>query len=1099
MSTQSLFAPSFFKHHLNTFHLESIENFESKREIINQWIKGLKSGSLKKKETTIDADFMNNFFGEVLGYEHQISKGAWNLEKKYTIPNSGGKEADGVLGYFLSPHQDLFYSQIGQRDLFKNADVRVIIEVKPIGVNLDKKQNRVDRHTPVEQAFTYANKLGANCKWVIVSNYSEIRLYNKNIGEERYEAFFIERLTEEFNLKRFFYLLQYQRLFLKSQNSHVDIFLNERQQHLQSITQKFYAHYKKIRLELFEHLRKENKKYETFPLFLLEKTQKILDRILFICFCQWLQILQGNLLDKVINNAKESFDTNEGKLWDELKGLFKNLDKGSPPLINKFNGGLFREDIELNDLVVTEWALHRVLELRKYDYDNDLTVNILGHIFEQSISDYEEISTKFLPQLDLGGNQSVESEKTLKKDAQRKKEGIFYTPEFITSFIVNEAVGGWLEDKKINFGYYDLPELTIEEKSSLITTKQHTISSKLHDKNTVVDKVNKHLSFWFAYRDALRDIKILDPACGSGAFLVKVFDYLKREGEIVNKAIAELKPGQQSELFDLDRHILNDNIFGVDFNQSSVEISQLSLWLKTADRSKELTTLDNNIQCGNSLIDDKAIAGDLAFDWNIRFKEIMETGGFDVVIGNPPYVSANNMKLSERHYFNTSGKFQLIQGKWDLYILFIELSLRLLNENGYFSMIVPYGLLNQPYAQKIRREIVDKNSLIAISDLHTHKIFSDATVPVCIPLIKKGVTNEQVKIYGMNEDIFFFRFSTDINKYKESEGCMFRTENLLENDSIIQKIKIGSEAIADHFYVSTGAEIHGREQKTNTERTDKTRSKFKSLKREFKVGLKPYIEGSAIPKSRDGRYCFPSFDYYLDYEPNVMRAAKFPELFESPKLILRASSGLVGIIATLDERKIYTSHKCTIIIQRNDLPKNHRKYKEEKSELSLYYLISLLNSRLINFYYGTVYGGFIDVYPENLKAILIKTIPPKEQEPFIKNAKTMLKGKQELEELKQKFLNILISDFKLETLSSPLKNWINLNWSDLDKELKKANLTVRGRLKEEWFERFNHFKDQAIKIQNTLTLTDQDIDEMVYQLYGLTPEERNIVMGNNSN
>jgi type I restriction-modification system DNA methylase subunit len=1080
MSAQPLFSESFWKHNLHTFRLDETLNFEFKQSLISQWINGLKSGVLKKKETTLDADFMNTFFGQILGYEYQISKGVWNLEKKFSVP--GGKEADGVLGYFSAHDQSLIEDREARELNSHYKDVRVVIELKPLGTDLDKKQYRVDKLTPVEQAFNYANKLGRHCKWIIVSNYNEIRLYNKIIGEERFEQFFITALNNEYDLKRFFYLLTFQRLFLLTQKSQVDIDLENRQEHLQNITKKFYDHYKRTRLELFEELRKENG--EKSPLLLLEKTQKILDRILFICFCEGLSIIQAPLLEQVLDNARNSFGLHSGKIWDQLRGLFQSLDKGLPPYINKFNGGLFKKDTDLDNLVVKDWILEQVLNLRKYDYNNDLTVNILGHIFEQSISDYEKISSQFRSQLMLTGGQSVDLDVIYKKDGKRKSEGIYYTPEYITSYIVAEAIGTWLEDKKNELGFYKLPELTEEEKRSLVFTKQNKIASTGRTPKLTVEKVKKHTTFWLSYRDALRNIRVLDPACGSGAFLVKVFDYLKKEAYFINRALAELKPGQQPEIFDLDKQILTNNIFGVDINQASVEITQLSLWLKTADRTKELTTLDQNIQCGNSVISDPIFAKDLAFNWTERFQKIFQEGGFDIIIGNPPYVSANNMSLTDRNYFNKSSSFSLIQGKWDLYLLFVELSISILKGNGIFSMIVPYGFLNQPFASKARHEILEKHALLSIVDLHTHKVFQDATVPVCIPLIRKDSQTDFVKILHLIENSFTSQYSNNIEDYKNSNQNMFRTENLGRSNSLINKIKSAGSTIDEYFYVSTGAEIHGREEKTEGERQTKTRSKFDSLHKEFEEGFKLYIEGSAIPKSREGRYCYPKIDYYLNYQPSLMRAAKFPELFESDKLVVRASSGLVGIIATFDDRKIYTSHKCTIIIKRNSLPEQHSGYKED-SNLSLYYLLALLNSKLINFYYQTVYGGFIDVYPDYLKPLPIKVISEDEQNIFIDSVKALLDRKKNLEDLKNEFLELLNSDFQLEKQTTKLQNWIDLTWKELTEELKKVDRPLKGQDREDWFLRFKRFGEKIENLQKEINGLDNNIDELVYALYDI--------------
>ena len=141
--------------------------------------------------------------------------------------------------------------------------------------------------------------------------------------------------------------------------------------------------------------------------------------------------------------------------------------------------------------------------------------------------------------------------------------------------------------------------------------------------------------FWEAWQDELAAIRLMDPACGSGAFLIEAFDQLHAANQASNDRLQELR-GHRT-LFDLDKRILENNLYGVDLNEEAIEICRLSLWIKTAERGKALTSLDHTIRVGNSIVADPAVHPK-AFDWQTAFPEVFKTGGFDVVVANPPYV-----------------------------------------------------------------------------------------------------------------------------------------------------------------------------------------------------------------------------------------------------------------------------------------------------------------------------------------------------------------------------------------------------------------------------------------------------------------------------
>jgi hypothetical protein len=623
MLYNKIFSEKYLDIKVADYDINKIPNLVEKRNRILTWIKSLNSGRINRtKESSIQADFLNTFFGNVLSYSYKTHE-KWNLEKEYST-EVDGKFADGALGYFKMLDNTI------------QSDVRAVIELKDANTDLDKPQNRKnDKRTPVEQAFSYATRAGGKCRWVIVSNFKEIRLYRAN-DISKYESFSIFELEIDNVLKKFFFLLNYGRLFLEKDKSIVDALYKERQDEEENISGRFYKDYKKIRLELFDHLKKNNS--GTNELILFTKTQKILDRAIFVCFTEDIGLIPPYTFRTIIKACKEDkFNASDCKIWNRVKTLFQAIDQGYPTAsINKFNGGLFAKDEILDNLTIEDEVAEHMVILEKYNFDSDLNVNILGHIFEQSISDIEQLKAE------------IRGEEFEASKGKRKKNGIFYTPEFVTRYIVQEAVGGWLEDRKEELNFHDLPELLEEDFQSIVVGRK--IDKQSRKKLSIIKynlKIGKHIKFWEAYKEKLLNVKVLDPACGSGAFLNQVFDYLYVEGQKVNNQLAKLKGGQR-DIFDLEKHILNNNIYGIDINPESVEITKLSLWLKTANKDKELTALDDNIRIGNSLIEDKHIDTENAFNWDKNFPAIMAEGGFDIIVGNPPYVGEKGHSKVEK-------------------------------------------------------------------------------------------------------------------------------------------------------------------------------------------------------------------------------------------------------------------------------------------------------------------------------------------------------------------------------------------------------------------------------------------------------------------
>ena len=225
----------------------------------------------------------------------------------------------------------------------------------------------------------------------------------------------------------------------------------------------------------------------------------------------------------------------------------------------------------------------------------------------------------------------------------------------------------------------------------------------------------------------MKEIKIIDIACGSGAFLNKAVDILFEIHEALHtsKYAQDETLNQYFDSLDSRRQIISNNIYGVDINEESVEITKLSLFLKLATstgvkKGFKLPNLDKNIKCGNSLVDDRTIDEDKAFNWNQEFKEVFTNDFcFNIVVGNPPYVNAKLHtadKPKEREFLSNSDKYNCLYKKWDLYIPFIEHGLNLLKDDGFFGMIIPYPFIDQEYAKLMRKTIIEKYNIEELID-----------------------------------------------------------------------------------------------------------------------------------------------------------------------------------------------------------------------------------------------------------------------------------------------------------------------------------------------------------------------------------------------
>ena len=998
----------------------NLNDYFEKRKILNNWINSLEKGILSKsKEEEFQGEFLNDIFSLILGAVNKSSgNDEWNLQRE-SKTKIDGQKADGVIGFF---------------DVNGKDDVRAVIELKGPTISLDQRQKRSgDTRTPVEQAFNYAPKYGKNCQWVIVSNYKEIRLYRSNDMTE-YEVFFLENLKDDLEFQKFIYILSFEALVGTANKKAKALELSEEYQKNQiEIEKKFYNEYRNIRLHIFENMKENNP--ETDENTLLEKVQKLLDRFLFICFCEDKGLLEKDFFNTILKKGKDF-----GSIFDIFKVFCNWINLGNPKEnISHFNGGLFKNDDVLNSLNIDNKVFEELKKISDYDFDSDLNVNILGHIFEQSISDIEELK------------KSISGEEFDQKKSKRKKDGIFYTPQYITKYIVENSIKNWLDDKRKELGEDDLPKLN--EKDYIFD-----IAKKNYTKN-----YRKHIEFWQQYREAVRNIKIIDPACGSGAFLITAFEFLLNYNKYLDDKIFDLVG--TSDLFsDRTKEILQNNIFGVDLNKESVEITKLSLWLKTADKNKTLASLENNIKCGNSLIDDPEIAGNLAFNWEKEFPKIFANGGFDIVVGNPPYVSAEYISEIDKTFYEKN--YYSAYGRQNLYIIFYERAINLLKENGNLGFITPYTILKNMYYKEIREYILKNTSILEIIDFKGITVFQDAGVDSIILLLKKEKRIEYDIKYINNIKAFETQIY-DINYFKNSQITEKEDLSILfsKNENLLNKI-------LDH-----------KDNLKLKEIIDFKQGIITGGNKNFLVSEKLNNCEKVLTGTDFNRYKLFDSNQYIIYDIEKLHRPRKREIFESKEKILLRQTGAFPI-CMLDTNQYFT------------LDTVHNGILKQEN-FNIKYILSLLNSKFIKFIYenlinesGKIFAQVKIIYIDELP---IKNIPLEKQQPFIEKADKMLSLNRELQDLSQKFQRMLLRKFELEKLSTKLQEWYLLDFSDFIKELKRLKVKLSLSQESEWEEYFLEEKSKAIAIDSEIKATDKEIDSMVYRLYDLTDEEIKII------
>jgi SAM-dependent methyltransferase len=704
-----LFRPSVLAPHLRAFELPP----QLDRTVPARWaelLDGLQGDRYTEQELL--PDFLSDVFYGLLGYRGPGAEGVCTLSRERHV-EVDGKFADAVLGQLEPPRP------ASQRPGSGRQRFVAVIEGKRPADPLDRPYGGRKR-SAVEQAYQYAINLP--CDWILVTNLREVRLYFKGADQRTFERFEMARLARsEAALRRFVFLLGAERMVgaegrAGTGRSHLHELLSASEQADLEVTRRYYADYSDMRRDVLARLQAANP--GLLPELVLFYTQKLLDRVLFVAFCED----RGLLPPETLAGAWRHRDPyNPRSRWETFKGLFRAIDQGNPALrIPGYNGGLFAHDPGLDALTVPDEVLAHFRRLGEFDYrspeqveeEEDPTVHpvdveILGHIFEQSITDLEQLESEL-----------AAGDLALSGPTRRKREGAFYTPEAVTRFIVGRALAPVLAER-----FAALAERHREKAQH--TAVQALQDPAVYDLAALNNPQRTALAlFWEDWLAELETLRVLDPACGSGAFLIEAFDQLHAAYQHARARLDELK-GERI-LFYPDRAILKNNLYGVDLNEQAIQICRLSIWIKTAQRGKRLTDLDHNIRAGNSLVADPEHDRRAALDWRETFPEVFAQGGFDVVVGNPPYVRQELLgelkPYLERHYAS-------FHGMADLYVYFFERGLELLRPGGRLSFVVTNKWLRAAYAEPLRRLLGERAWVEAVVDLgHARQVFPDADV-----------------------------------------------------------------------------------------------------------------------------------------------------------------------------------------------------------------------------------------------------------------------------------------------------------------------------------------------------------------------------------
>jgi len=739
-----------------------------------------------------------------------------------------------------------------------NGISQFYLEAKALKENLNKEEY-------IQQAVEYAYNKGVT--WAILSNFESTHVYVAQTNKlclNLQAANYVERFDDLWLLSR------------ESFKANVIAEWGVRYGHLpgkQRIEDRLFQQLKQWRDALFKQIHHYNKQLTHSEIN--EVIQRFFNRLIFIRNCEDRKI-ENNKLRATLNEWRTSGC--KGELIEKLQQVFHyfadpyDSDLFEPHLTDS----IYIESATVEDIIN---GLYKVPgSIANYDF-SIMEPDVLGSVYEQYLGYVTSLRKKDFE----------EQQEVTKK--HRKEQGIYYTPTFVTNYIVKETVGHFLKD---------------------------------HTHNEILN------------------MKILDPACGSGSFLIRAFDeLLNYHADVRSRPVVELDQHERLQ-------VLLSNIFGVDLDKQAVEIARLNLLLRTLTERGELEMLENNIQRGNSLISGteeelknyfgKNWKDKEPFNWEDKFPNIMPNGGFDVVIGNPPWVSLSgkhkSLDLSQQELQYLSDTFHSSTYAPNLYEVFIWRALGLLKDGGLFSFIVPDRLATNQQFTKLREHILQN---FTVERLLFRYPFPGVIADTMILVIRKAKPKDN------NIEIIDYP-SQKVTKILQRTFSSSSAHSLFFVES----------KLAEIFHkIASNKDVRNLSAIAKSTSGCGAKSELLHKKRISPAQIK-VIKGENI-----GRYDNRGFFWFNFKDENLSgRTRDEDKLGMKEKILIRKTGS--DIIATFDDSGTY--------------PEQSLYFVYGTSRNTLLFILAVLNSRLINVYYRNFAVTNRDATPQ-LKNIDLDKFP----------------------------------------------------------------------------------------------------------------------------